>query len=164
MAPLAGEHILTVLSTVAVQVCADTTPADAKRKDAARKTRSEITGAPFEKQKIKLCRRLSRHRATTETCDIAPPQEAPNCSSKLGEHPLPQGCPIPISYFDKQPAERDSAFLPTALLLRAIPELVAFMAEEARMASNGGSAAVNFRAPEVNPCVGRCCCVRLHYL
>jgi methyl coenzyme M reductase subunit C-like uncharacterized protein (methanogenesis marker protein 7) len=52
VAPLAGEQIFTVLSTVAVQVCADATLADARRRVAARKTRREITRGPISKQKL----------------------------------------------------------------------------------------------------------------
>jgi hypothetical protein len=47
VAPLAGEHIFTDLSTVAVQVCAEATLAEVRRRVVIRKTRSEITGAPF---------------------------------------------------------------------------------------------------------------------
>lgn len=53
VAPLAGEQILTVLSTVGVQT-ADAALADARRKVAARKPRREITQGPVsEKQKNK---------------------------------------------------------------------------------------------------------------
>jgi hypothetical protein len=52
VAPLAGEQIKTVLSTVAVHT-AEATFAEAKRKVATRKTRSDITRAPFQKKKLK---------------------------------------------------------------------------------------------------------------
>jgi hypothetical protein len=45
VAPLAGEQILTVLSTVAVHT-AEATFAEPRRRVAARKTRSEITWGP----------------------------------------------------------------------------------------------------------------------
>jgi methyl coenzyme M reductase subunit C-like uncharacterized protein (methanogenesis marker protein 7) len=45
VAPLAGEQIFTVLSTVAVH-CADAMLADARRRVAARKARREITVGP----------------------------------------------------------------------------------------------------------------------
>jgi hypothetical protein len=50
VAPLAGEQILTVLSTVAVQT-ADAALADARTKVAARKPRREITQGPISEQK-----------------------------------------------------------------------------------------------------------------
>jgi hypothetical protein len=50
VAPLAGEQILTVLSTVAVQT-ADAALADARRKVATRKPRREITQGPISEQK-----------------------------------------------------------------------------------------------------------------
>jgi hypothetical protein len=50
VAPLAGEQILTVLSSVAVQT-ADAALADARRKVAARKPRREITQGPISEQK-----------------------------------------------------------------------------------------------------------------
>lgn len=49
VAPLAGEQILTVLSTVAVHA-ADAMLAEAKRKVAARKPRSEIIRGPVQKK------------------------------------------------------------------------------------------------------------------
>jgi hypothetical protein len=49
VAPLAGEQILTVLSTVGMHT-ADATLADARRKVAARKPRREITGGPVSEQ------------------------------------------------------------------------------------------------------------------
>ena len=56
VAPLAGEQIKTVLSTVAVHT-AEATFAEAKMKVAARKARSEITGAPFQnKNYVQICR------------------------------------------------------------------------------------------------------------
>ena len=57
MAPLPGEQILTVLSTVAVQT-ADATFAEARKRVAARKMRSEITWAPFHNRKISFKRAL----------------------------------------------------------------------------------------------------------
>lgn len=50
VAPLAGEQILTVLSTVGVQT-ADAALADARRKVATRKPRREITRGPVSEQK-----------------------------------------------------------------------------------------------------------------
>lgn len=47
MAPLAGEQILTVLSTVAVH-CAEAKLADTRRKVATRKPRRMFTRAPFQ--------------------------------------------------------------------------------------------------------------------
>ncbi len=51
VAPLAGEQILTVLSTVAVHA-AEATFAEAKRKVAARRVRSEIIKGPRFRNKI----------------------------------------------------------------------------------------------------------------
>ncbi|HSK45711.1 MAG TPA: hypothetical protein VLA83_17675, partial [Candidatus Binatia bacterium] len=51
VAPLAGEQILTVLSTVAVH-CADATLAEARRRIAARKPRREITRGPVSEQRF----------------------------------------------------------------------------------------------------------------
>jgi hypothetical protein len=50
VAPLAGEQMLTVLSTVAVQT-ANATLAEAKRRVVARKPRSEIIRGPVQKKK-----------------------------------------------------------------------------------------------------------------
>lgn len=50
VAPLAGEQMLTVLSTVAVQT-ADARLAEAKRRVVARKPRSEIIRGPVQKKK-----------------------------------------------------------------------------------------------------------------
>ena len=52
VAPLAGEQILTVLSTVGVQT-ADAALADARRKVAVRKPRREITQGPISEQNLK---------------------------------------------------------------------------------------------------------------
>jgi methyl coenzyme M reductase subunit C-like uncharacterized protein (methanogenesis marker protein 7) len=52
VAPLAGEQIKTVLSTVAVHT-AEATFAEAKRKVAARKARIEITRGPISEQKLR---------------------------------------------------------------------------------------------------------------
>jgi hypothetical protein len=49
VAPLTGEQILTVLSTVAVHT-AEATFADPRRRVAARKARSEIMRAPFRRK------------------------------------------------------------------------------------------------------------------
>jgi hypothetical protein len=64
VAPLAGEQILTVLSTVAVQT-ADAALADARRKVAARKPRIEITQGPVSEQKKELPDQLSHYRGAT---------------------------------------------------------------------------------------------------
>jgi methyl coenzyme M reductase subunit C-like uncharacterized protein (methanogenesis marker protein 7) len=62
VAPLAGEQIFTVLSTVAMQVCAEATLADARRRVAVRKTRSEITRGPFsEETSVTSGREMIRH-------------------------------------------------------------------------------------------------------
>ena len=101
MAPLAGEQIFTVLSTVAVQVCADATLADARRRVAARKTRREITRGPISEEKLnQIAEPTFRPRANAADlkCDVAPPPHAPFVNScKVGEHPLPAGCPEKVS-------------------------------------------------------------------
>lgn len=53
VAPLAGEHIFTVLLTVAVHA-AEATFAEARRRVAARKARSEIIRGPRFKTKVKI--------------------------------------------------------------------------------------------------------------
>jgi hypothetical protein len=76
MAPLAGEQIFTVLSTVAVQVCADATLADARRRVAARKTRREITRGPISEEKLNQIAEptFPGHRPMGQIhYDVAPP-------------------------------------------------------------------------------------------
>ena len=74
VAPLAGEQIKTVLSTVAVHT-AEATFAEAKRKVAARKARSEITRGPISEQKITF-KFAVNVMAGPECVDIAPPAKA----------------------------------------------------------------------------------------
>jgi hypothetical protein len=67
VAPLAGAQIFTVLSTVAVQVCAEALFANVKRetssRGAAKNPRSEITeGPPFRNKEFQICRYV-RHWA-----------------------------------------------------------------------------------------------------
>ena len=94
VAPLAGEQILTVLSTVAVH-CADAKLADAKRNVAARKARSKFTKGPRFKAKLRIAEINFHHWGPTRfslTADTAPPAQA-QIVHKVGEHRLPEGCP-----------------------------------------------------------------------
>lgn len=77
VAPLPGEQILTVLSTVAVQT-AEATFAEAKRRVAARKARREITGAPFQNKRLRIAESTYHYEGGSGrlTDDIAPPAQA----------------------------------------------------------------------------------------
>ena len=70
MAPLAGEQILTVLLTVAVHA-ANATFAEAKRKVAARRVRSEIIRGPVSETKLP-----AKCHGQAKCIDIAPPPQA----------------------------------------------------------------------------------------
>jgi hypothetical protein len=79
VAPLAGEHILTVLLTVAVHA-AEATFTEARRKVAARNARSKFTRDPVSKSKTKNCRNQLLCLKVTLGADAAPPAQGPNCS------------------------------------------------------------------------------------
>jgi hypothetical protein len=81
VAPLAGEQILTVLSTVGVHT-ADAALADARRKVAARKPRKEITQGPVSEQKKELPDQLPISGHTGRLTHATPPRRPPNCSLK----------------------------------------------------------------------------------
>jgi hypothetical protein len=87
VAPLAGEQILTVLLTVAVHA-AEATFAEARRKVAARKKRSEIIRGPRFRTKI-----AGKRHDQAKCVDIAPPTQAHFVPWEIGEQPLFQGCP-----------------------------------------------------------------------
>jgi hypothetical protein len=87
VAPLAGEQILTVLSTVGVHT-ANAALADARRKVAARKPRKEITQGPVSEQKKELPDQLPISGHT----DATPPAQTPKLFLKVGEHRLREGC------------------------------------------------------------------------
>ena len=70
MAPLAGEQILTVLLTVAVHA-ANATFAEAKRKVAARRVRSEIIRGPVSETKLP-----AKCHGQAKSVDVAPPPQA----------------------------------------------------------------------------------------
>lgn len=86
VAPLAGEHILTVLSTVVVHA-AEATFAEARRKVAARRVRSEIIRGPVSETKLP-----AKCHGQAKSVDVAR-RRRPTLFLQLGEHPLFQGCP-----------------------------------------------------------------------
>jgi hypothetical protein len=102
VAPLPGAHILTVLSVVAVQVCAAAPFANRNNEKntgvANESERSEITQDPKAKRLSRIAA-LSHPRTEWITDLILRGHTAPSGCCKIGKHLADWGCPAGLVYW-----------------------------------------------------------------